>query len=251
MNRSAKLRRACALAAVASLLAALGFGVRHTRAALAFSSGGLKSIVVVTRDVVAGEVLSRAVLDYRDLPERYLEERHIVADDLERLLGARVRGAVNSGAALLWSDLDLAREGRTLAELVPVGMRAFTLPERDLGFDGALRPGDRVDVMFTPTDHDAVALLQNVLVLTVGTQLGMDLEPAAPQVAALGRVTLSVTLEQAQRLAQSEARGALRLALRNPRDLVLLELVASSTDLEPLASARGQELLDRSRWAEQ
>jgi Flp pilus assembly protein CpaB len=121
---------------------------------------------------------------------------------------------------LLWSDLDQAPEGRTLAGLVRSGKRAFTLPGTDVGFSGLLQPGDRVDVLFTRADGGTLTLLQNVLVLTVSSDQGA----AAPaRVQPAERVTLSVDLEQAQLLAASEGRGVLRLALRNPLDLALVD----------------------------
>lgn len=199
------------------------------------AQGSSRSVVVLTRDLALGEPITRAALDYRDLPERYLEERHIEAHDLERVLGARAAAQVPTGSALLWSDLDLAAEGRTLAGLVRAGKRAFTLPPGDLGFTGLLRPGDRVDVLFTHVDGSTATLLQNVLVLTVGSDLGGAAEsahtrvraemlpPDAQPARASDRVTLSVDLAQAQRLAASEGRGALRLALRNPLDLALVD----------------------------
>lgn len=188
--------------------------------------GAPKSVLVVTRDLALGDVITHGALDVRELPERYVEERHISFEDLERVLGARVTSALASGTALLWSDLDVAHETRTLAGLVRDGMRAFPLPDRDVTFDGLLRPGDRVDVLFTPEaeSEQASALLENVLVLTVGRDLGRPQERAADALEHAGRVTLSVTLAQAQRLAAREGHGSLRLALRNPQDLTVSDV---------------------------
>lgn len=230
----------------ALLAAVLGAGCLHlylARYEVELAGGAPRSLVVVTRDLALGEVISRAALDFRELPERYVEERHIDAHDLERVLGTRATTAVASGSNLLWSDLDALQEGRTLSGLVRAGLRAFTLPEREVSFDGLLRPGDRVDVLFTQSGVDVrgvdvqkprtIALLQNVLVLTVGNDLGGDADPSESRAAAQGRVTLSVTIEQAQQLAQSEGRGVLRLALRNPQDLVLVD-VSRSAQLDEL-----------------
>jgi pilus assembly protein CpaB len=230
-----------------ALLAALLLLPQLTRRAGRLTDGTVRSVVVLTRDLARGASISRTALDFRDLPERYLEERHIEAHDLERVLGARAAAALPTGSVLLWSDLDLAAEGRSLAGLVRAGKRAFTLPAGDLGFTGLLRPGDRVDVLFTPGDGDTVTLLQNVLVLTVGSDLGAAAEgydaPAGAEDRPVGaatrqasdRVTLSVDLEQAQHLAASEGRGALRLALRNPLDLALV-------DAPPPTASGGQSL---------
>jgi len=232
------------------LLAAFVLHPQLARRVCQLTEGTSRSVVVLTRDVPLGEPISRAALDFRDLPERYLEERHIEAHDVERVLGSRAGAALATGSALLWSDLDLAAEGRTLAGLVRAGKRAFTLPAGDLGFTGLLRPGDRVDVLFTHNDSGTVTLLQNVLLLTVGSDLGAAADGYDPRAhaedrpvlsgarrQASERVTLSVDLEQAQRLAASEGRGAIRLALRNPLDLALIDAPPPTLSLGPQHSA--------------
>lgn len=220
----------------------LGAGVLHlylARYEQEVAGGSPTAVVVVTRDIALGDLVTRAALDARELPERYLEERHIRFDDLERIVGTRATAAVGSGSALLWSDLDVSQDGRTLSGLVRTGMRAFTLPEREVSFDGLLRPGDRVDVLFTEASGTAgtVTLLENALVLTVGGNLGETASGDAHAAQQPGRVTLSVTIEQAQRLAHSEQRGVVRLALRNPQDLVLAEGGTGVNEAE-LTSAR-------------
>jgi pilus assembly protein CpaB len=242
--RPPRITRKVALTAVAALAAALLVGLALppflTRHARELRDGTPRSVVVLARDLALGEPIARAALDFRDLPERYLEERHIEAHDLERVVGARAAAAVPSGSALLWSDLQLTAPGRTLAALVRTGKRAFTLPDGDVGFVGLLRPGDRVDVLFTPVDAGTITLLQNVLVLTVGNELGGDGEASPARARSSERVTLSVDLAQAQLLAASEGRGALRLALRNPQDLALVEPPAPTE----LPTAQGTDLLD-------
>jgi Flp pilus assembly protein CpaB len=100
-------------------------------------------------------------------------------------------------------------------------MRAFALPEQDVSFDGLLRPGDRVDVLFVaanPADRVEV-LVANALVLTVGRDLGQ--ERAEPSAVRRGRVTLSLAPEQAAAVARREGAGRIRLALRNPQDALV------------------------------
>ena len=222
----------------AAVAAALGAGALHVYLARfeAEATGGApQSVVLVARDLGLGEVITEGVLSLHDLPEQYVEERHIPASDMTRIIGTRATTAVRSGASLLWSDLDVMQSGRTLSSLVRSGMRAFSLPDGAVSFDGLLRPGDRVDVLFTTrADEEGVAtrtLLQNVLVLTVGADLG-SAQRGEEEARHRGEgVTLSVTPSQAEELAASEGRGRLRLSLRNPEDLV--------TDL-PSAKTLGQ-----------
>jgi pilus assembly protein CpaB len=200
-RRASLLALAISLTAAGLLLWMIGHG----------GFGATRSVVVVTRDIAVGEAIARPALDFRDLPESFLEERHVPAEDVDRLIGMRTLNAVGSGAALLWSDLEASRPGRTLSALVQVGMRALSLAQPS--FEG--QPGDRADVLFvpripddgTPDEQPTVALLENALVLTVSPE----------------RVTLSVSPRDAQRIAHTEGRGIVKLALRNPHDVAMAD----------------------------
>ncbi len=176
--------------------------------------GTTRSVLVITRDLVAGDAITRAVLDTRDLPEAYVEERHIPAENIARVLGVHLASNVASGASLLWSDLD-ARPVRELSGLVQVGRRALSLPM--MGAESWLHAGDRVDVLFTPNvpedgspdEQPSVVLLENALVLAVEDK---------------GAVTVSVNPREALRIAHTQGRGALQLALRNPHDVAMAEV---------------------------
>ncbi len=225
-------RQAKGAAAVAAIAGALSFHFYLRRFELEMAGGIPRAVVMATQDLALGEVITRGALDVKELPESYVEERHISGDDLERVLGARVTSAIQGGGALLWSDLDTMQDGRTLSGLVRVGMRGYALNQRDANFDGLLRPGDRVDVVFTPAEEMKAAsiLLSNVLVLTVGGDLGQDGTEVMRE--AGGRITLSVTPEQATALAAHEREGRLRLTLRNPQDALV-----PKPSLEPLEAS--------------
>ena len=196
----------------------LGTALFHVAWARHTWAGRERAVLITTGDVPAGEPITRAALDVRELPERFVDERQVALSELERVLGSRASRALVGGDSLLWSDLELAARPRSLAALVPVGMRAFALAEAELDFDGLLRAGDRVDVLFRGVGDGASSAIQveNALVLAVGHDLGDELEQADDQ---SGRVTVSVTSEQALRLATCAGRGVFRLALRHPHDL--------------------------------
>lgn len=191
------------------------------------AGGAPQPIVTLATDLSPGELITQAALTERELPEQYVEERHIPAADRGRVVGLRATTLLRGGNALLWTDLDVMQEGRALSSLVRTGMRAFAIPSAEASFDGLLRPGDRVDVILAPGGDHAQAtrtLLQNVLVLTVGGDLGKAAtrSVAGPYEPSSG-VTLSVSPEQAEALAHAEGQGRLRLSLRNPEDLLTQE----------------------------
>jgi pilus assembly protein CpaB len=202
-------------------------------------SGGPKvPILVATGDISLGDRIRPEHLGVRGIPVSYLDERSVRAVEAEKVVGLRVRSRIKANEAILWSDLSAAgRDSRDLAGMVQPGMRAVSVPATIASaFHGLLRPGDRVDVLLT-TDrpnggHDRVtfALLQNVLVLSVGDDLGAS-EKDNQVIGMTTTVSLGVTAEQAQMLAFGVDRGALTLSLRNPEDIETLEgLPATDAD---------------------
>jgi Flp pilus assembly protein CpaB len=213
MDRKALLI-ACAATVAGMLL------MRHhlARAERELSGGPTTDVLALTRDVETGERLERAMLTTRPVPERYLESRHIPAGELAEVLDARIGVDGRMGEALLWTDLEVLRErGRQLAELVPEGMRAFSV--RSSRLSDLLRPGDRVDVLASDGagGRGARTVAQNLLVLAVGRNLG-DGRASGDRGR---RVTLAVSLEQGKRLADAERGSDFHLVLRNPDDVSL------------------------------
>jgi len=232
--------KAMVAAGVSAVLGAVALHLYLERFETEAVGGPPQAVVMVARDLALGEVITEAALTTHELPEQYVEERHIAASDLSRVIGTRATAAVPSGASLLWSDLDVLQAGRTLSSLVRAGMRAYSLSEGATSFDGLLRPGDRVDVLFSSgTDGASHTLLQNVLVLTVGADLGAAGKGTDDDARDGDGVTLSVTQAQAERLASAEGHGRLALVLRNPEDLVVdlhadepAATVANASDVE-------------------
>jgi pilus assembly protein CpaB len=202
------------------------------------TSGGPRvAVLVAAQDIPVGATLTEKQLAVRDVPQAYVEERQVRASDAKKVVGARAAGGLKASEALLWTDLAKFNDrARVLSGLVQNGMRAVPLDLRSADFDGLLRPGDRVDVLFSTgikgDEGATLTLLQNLLVLSVGGLLGGEEEGSA---GARGGVTLSATIEQAQILTQAQLRGRLSLTLRNVDDLTLAEGLpeTSARDLQP------------------
>jgi pilus assembly protein CpaB len=242
-------------ALIAAGVAALaGLGMSHlylTRVESEVSGGPKISVLVVSEDLPIGAVLTEDKLAVRDVPQAYVEERHVRASEAKKVMGVRIAGGLRANEAVLWSDLSqFSEHARVLSTLVQNGLRAVTIDARAADFDGLLRPGDRVDVLFTTPSKDAdggttTTLLQNLLVLAVGTDLGKREGTSKDEGATSGRmgsVVLSATLEQAQLLTQAKERGKLGLALRNADDIQLAEGVPA-TGAKDVLTAR-----DRLEW---
>ena len=237
---------------ILSLSAAFGsVGLAHLylqRLEAEVSGGPKVQVLVAAEDVPVGSTLKESALAVRDVPQAYVESRNVRANDLKKVLGARVNGGLKPNEALLWSDLaQFSDRTRVLSGLVQNGMRAVSVDSRTADFDGLLRPGDRVDVLFSNGAKDdnggsTVTLLQNLLVLSVGGNITRAADGANGGVSRGVSVSLSATLEQAQLLTHAAQRGRLGLTLRNSDDIRLVEGV-QETSAKDLATAK-----DRADW---
>ena len=230
MNRNALLA-----ATGVAIIALASVGLYMKKFELEAAGGNPVEILMVTGDVSLGEPLTIQFLATRQLPEAYVEDRHILAADRERILGIRTSTQLRANQSLLWTDLTTnSGSQRELSGLLREGMRAFTVKANSASsLGGMLRPGDRVDVILTaqrPNDFNivSVGLLQNLLVLAVGLDTGGPDQAVAgnsvPHTARSGvDVTIAVTMEQATMIVHGKDRGELLLVLRNPEDVEVLE----------------------------
>ncbi|MGK9233429.1 Flp pilus assembly protein CpaB [Inquilinus limosus] len=142
---------------------------------------------------------------------------------------------------------DPAKAG--LAALVPAGYRAISILTNDeIAVSQFVRPGDKVDIQLVLPDgvlnkqnglerpdsdlSEARTVLQDVLVLTVGSTLGdPSLAQAAAEQAAntAGRrsepsrtISLAMTPDQIAKFALARSLGSFYLSLRSPEDLQLI-----------------------------
>jgi Flp pilus assembly protein CpaB len=237
---------------LASLVAALGAAalahVYMQKLEDEVSGGPRIPILVAAEDVPIGSTLAEKVLAVRDLPRAYVEPRHIRASDLKKVIGVRVTAGLKANDTVLWSDLSqFSEHAKVLSGLIQNGLRAVAIDGRALDFEGLLRPGDRVDVLFTNTLKDDGAsatftILQNLLVLSVGGSIARgNGQPPSATVHGTS-VTVSATIEQAQLLTQAQLRGRINLSLRNSDDTTVVENVPE-THAKDLQTAK-----DRLDW---
>jgi pilus assembly protein CpaB len=216
------------------------------------SGGDPVELLAMRQDVAAGAPLTEQMLVVRTLPERYLEGRQVLASDLPRVLGVRASIGLEANQTLLWTDLATTSHDRSsFSSRIPKGMRAMSVAGMGRrAFGNLMRPGDRVDVLLTKakTGSEArvvtVPLLQNILVLAVGSSFGATVEEDSPLRS--DAVTLLVTIDQASLIAQARRDGALSFVLRNEDDLEINEGLAETDDsdvLEQEKRARRQRRL--------
>lgn len=206
MYRPAVIRwgAAALVAVVTSIVVASDLAVLHRRAR---SLGPERTVLVADGDLELGTTLTDADLTTRKIHESQLPPE--VSTTIENVRGRVVVVPLLDGAYVTSRHVAPAdRDG--LDGVVPVGSRAVQIHPMAAP---ALRPGDVVDVLaaFDTTEAvDARIAARSALVLRVDEH--DDVETGSPP------VTLLVATDEAARVAEAAAVGAIHLALAAPEE---------------------------------
>lgn len=141
--------------------------------------------------------------------------------DAKGVVGRVARRDFQRGEPIIASKLvPLDKGGGLLSFIVPEGKRAFTVRVNEVvGVGGFIVPDTRVDVIVTmvpPGGNEKVSklVLENMQVLAAG----QIIEQKENKPITVNTVTLSVTPEEAEKLALASNDGVIQLVLRNFMD---------------------------------
>jgi pilus assembly protein CpaB len=179
-------------------------------------------VIVAATDVKLGSVLRDVDLTTTEmvgpLPQNVILRR-------EDALGRGVISNLYQGEPILESRLAAVGSGGGLAATIRQGMRACAVKvDEVVGVAGFVTPGMRVDVLITGNPPGAAntnegpkvkTLLQNIEVLSAGTDIQKDAEGKPQQVQV---VNLLVTPDDAELLSLASNQTRIQLVLRNPLD---------------------------------
>ena len=178
-------------------------------------------VVIATADLSLGAELKAEDVKVALYPQGQAPEGAFVRPD--ELVGRGVIVNIVKNEPILPAKLASKEAGAGLPPVIPEGMRAVSVRVNEvIGVAGYVLPGTRVDVLATasptndPKDITTKVVLANVQVLTAGTRMEQDQSDGKPVQVTV--VTMSVTPEQAERLALASTEGKIQLALRNPLD---------------------------------
>ena len=178
-------------------------------------------VVIATTDLSLGAELKADHLKVALYPQGQAPEGAFVKVD--EIVGRGVIVNIVKNEPILPAKLASKEAGAGLPPVIPEGMRAVSVRVNEvIGVAGYVLPGTRVDVLATasptndPKDITTKVVLANVQVLTAGTRMEQDQTDGKPVQVTV--VTMSVTPEQAERLALASTEGKIQLALRNPLD---------------------------------
>jgi len=164
--------------------------------------------------IPAGARITADMLETAQVPVKYAHPSG--ARDPKTLVNQYALADILAGEVVATNRVATEKTISELPYKIPPGTRAITVPVNALsGVAGLIKPGHFVDVLVSykagdkVDDQKVVTIVQNVLVLAVGSELQKK-EGAQ----AVENVTLAVTPSDAQFVALAESIGRLKLAAR-------------------------------------
>jgi len=191
-------------------------------------------VVAAAADIKLGTVLTAANLSTAEIAGAPPKGAIL---DPKTAIGRGVISDLYQGEPILENRLAAPGSGGGLAATIPPGMRACAVRvDEVVGVAGFVTPGMHVDVLVSgvPPGNPAAAaegtevktVLQNIAVLSAGTDIQKDAEGKPQQVQV---VNLLVTPEQAQTLSlASNGQTRIQLVLRNPLDTAMAQVPSTA-----------------------
>jgi len=190
------------------------------------------SVVAAAADLKIGTILNSSDLTTVQL-QGTLPQGVILKP--ENAVGRGVISELYAGEPIMDNRLAAPGSGGGLAATIPNGMRAAAVRVYEVvGLAGFVTPGMRVDVLISgnpPGESKNVqgtltkTLLQNIKVLSAGTDIQKDAEGKPHQVQV---VNLLVNPEQAEKLSLAGNETRIQLVLRNPLDTIIAKPAETS-----------------------
>jgi pilus assembly protein CpaB len=188
-------------------------------------------VVAAATDIKLGTVLTQSDLSTVEIAGTVPKGAILKPD---QVINRGVIANIYQGEPILESRLAAAGSGGGLAATIPDGMRACAVKVDDVvGVAGFVTPGMRVDVLASgnppgEAQNQGVVtktILQNIQVLSAGTDIQKDAEGKPQQVQV---VNLLVTPDQAQTLSLASNQLRIQLVLRNPLDTKVAPVVGTA-----------------------
>jgi pilus assembly protein CpaB len=216
---------ACAIAGVCALLVYRMVGVRMQAAKPVATT----KVVAASEDLKLGSLITAANLTTISLTGDVPKGAIL---DPKDAIGRGVISQIYQGEPIFDNRLAPKGSGGGLAATIPEGMRACAVRvDEVVGVAGFVTPGMRVDVLVSGTPPgeqqnsgagtETKTILQNIQVLSAGTDIQKDAEGKPQQVQV---VNLLVTPEQAETLSLASNQLKIQLVLRNPLDTKIAQI---------------------------
>jgi pilus assembly protein CpaB len=199
----------------------------------AIRSGSTTHVVTAAADIKLGSILTSSDLTTAEVSGP-IPKGAILKP--ENAIGRGALSNMYQGEIILDNRLAVVGSGGGLASTISRGMRACAVKvDEVVGVAGFVTAGMRVDVIISgnrpgqpniTTGPEVKTLLQNIEVLSAGTDIQKDSQGAPKQVQV---VNLLVTPPQAEILSLASNQTHIQLVLRNPLDTTISETPGSTT----------------------
>ena len=183
----------------------------------------LVPIVVAAVDIPENAIVTMEMISQRSVPEQFVTSSVVKPDSASYIVNQKIMVASQAGDPLLWSQFETTRAAERLSDRLEAQARIFSIKtDGPTGVSGLIHPNDHVDVIAVFTAPDtreltAMTLLENVPVLATGQITGStNINLLALADRKYTEVSVSVTPEDAERLALMASLGTLTLTIRNP-----------------------------------
>ncbi len=220
-------------------------------------------VICAGHTIPRGTVITMADLAKKDVFKSAVRQDVLMPEDLSLIIGKKSVFEITAKDPIFWSDIEGGAPSQGgLSSIVGYGLRAISISVGGAAaVSGMVLPTDRVDVLGTfafpsqtvPGEMETVTLtvLQDVTVLATGQNMAnqqyLRQRQSLQRSAGYNTVTLEVTAKEAELLVFTEhMKGALTLALRNPRDVDWRQDLPS-INFERLQSELPQLNLERQR----
>ena len=200
----------------------------------------MEKVAVAGLDLPEGTQVKRAHIRTADIPLAYIQKDAYVLSkganlsDIENLV---TKVSIAKGNQITKPSLSSLSPEMGISLKVQPGNRAYIL-EVNNQVAKMIKPGDKVDILITfdaqlknsNKEKMSVTILQNILVLGVGSNLGQGLDTASKNknkeeeqnsaaFSDMSTLSLSLGLEAAQYLALAEEEGEITVVVRAPGDM--------------------------------
>lgn len=187
-------------------------------------------VLVATRALPVGTLITPEALRYQPWPKELIEEAYFIEGgegqpNIEKLVGTVVRNAITAGQPVSQGALVAPGDRGFLAAALSPGMRAVSIPIKtpSMGVSGFVFPGDRVDLFLTqrvPVEDGqplsvSETIIRNLRVLATGRspRTAVD-EQGNTVVRGFTLITVEATPRIAEQITVAQAVGSISLSLR-------------------------------------
>lgn len=191
--------------------------------------GEMIKILVAKEDIAEGRKITSQLVKIEEWPKERVPVGTIT--DLEAIDGMRARTDILTDEPLREKKLLGKDDLRTPTDHIDPSMRAVPIKIEKDSNAGLIRPGDRVDVLANIRKNTqegiphsrTITLLQNVEIFAVDDVFRVDPANEGGETTIARTVTLILTPKQAEKVDLAQMLGKLRIIMRSPDDVNIVE----------------------------